>query len=230
MQNVDNSILQDVETKLNTLRTNPQEMNRQAAALIVINGFFIDGNAVSTGSIVSEGAKSTITEFLSTQISSIFSRLLGNFVNGIDVSFQYKNYNNNDVSGQLNGNDIAFGVRKGFLNNKLSLNVGGNIDIGQKNKAKNNNFNGDFTLEYQLTEDGRIRLKAYNRSTFGSAQQDATFQTGNYNSTGFGISYREEFDNLADLVEQWRIRKQVHKARKERKRSIQNLKGKELLN
>ncbi|MEI6311722.1 MAG: translocation/assembly module TamB domain-containing protein [Bacteroidota bacterium] len=223
MQNIDNTILQDVETKLNTLRTNPQEMNKQAAALIVINGFFVDGATGSTTSIVSEGAKSTITEFLSTQISSIFNRLLGNFVNGIDVSIQYKNYNNNDASAQLNGNDFAFGVRKGFLNNKLSLNVGGNIDIGQKNNTKNNNYNGDFTLEYQVTNDGRLRLKAYNRATFG-AQQEALVQSGNYNSTGFGISYREEFDNLADLVEQWKIRKQERKSRKNQKQAARESK------
>lgn len=215
--NVDNTILQDVDNKLNTLRANKAEMDKQAAALIVINGFFIDGATGTTGALVSEGAKSTITEFLSTQISSIFNRLLGNFVEGLDVSIQYKNYNNSDQNVQLNGNDIAIGVRKGFLNNKLSINVGGNVDIGQKNTTANkntNNFNGDFTIEYQVTNDGRLRLKTYNRATLGTQQQDAIGQTGNYNSTGFGISYREEFDDLADLVKQWKIRKDNRIARK----------------
>ena len=224
MQNIDNAILQDVDNKLNTLRTNKAEMDKQAAALIVINGFFVDGATGNTGSLVSEGAKSTITEFLSTQISSIFSRLLGNFIEGIDVSIQYKNYNNNDQNGQLNGNDFAFGLRKGFLNNKLSINVGGNVDISQKSTSTNktNNFNGDFTLEYQVTNDGRLRLKAYNRATLGTQQQDAIGQTGNYNSTGIGISYREEFDDLADLVQQWKIRRENRKARKNKKVKMKN--------
>jgi hypothetical protein len=168
--------------------------------------------------LVSEGAKSTITEFLSTQISSIFSRLLGNFVNGIDVSLQYKNYNNSDNATTLNGNDVAFAVRKGFLNNKLSLNVGGNLDIGQRNTQRVNNFNSDFTLEYQLTNDGRLRLKAYNRATLGTQLADQSLQSGNFNSTGAGISYREEFDNFADLAEQWRIRKEQRKSRKQFKK------------
>jgi hypothetical protein len=216
MQNVDNSILQDVETKLNILRTNQLEMNKQAASLIVINGF--TNNTGTNTALVSEGAKSTITEFLSTQISSIFSRLLGNFVNGIDVSLQYKNYNNSDNATTLNGNDVAFAVRKGFLNNKLSLNVGGNLDIGQRNTQRVNNFNSDFTLEYQLTNDGRLRLKAYNRATLGTQLADQSLQSGNFNSTGAGISYREEFDNFADLAEQWRIRKEQRKSRKQFKK------------
>lgn len=221
LQNIDNTILQEVEAKLNTLRNNENERNRQAASLIVINSFFADGNSAATGNIVREGVTGTLTEFLSTQLSNVFSRLLGNFVKDVDVNIQYKNYNNESGGTQLTGNDIAIAVRKSFLNNKLTINVGGNVDIAQRNNVsntRNNNFNGDFTIEYQITNDGRLRLKAFNRATLGTQQIDVLGQTGNFNSTGVGLNYREEFDDFADLVQQWRIRKENAKARKEAKK------------
>ena len=60
-----------------------------------------------------------------------------------------------------------------------------NIDLN------NNNFIGDFDIEYLLTKNGNFRLKAYNR------YNDQNYYTRNSLTTqGVGIVFKHDFDKL----------------------------------
>jgi phosphoenolpyruvate-protein kinase (PTS system EI component) len=57
-----------------------------------------------------------------------------------------------------------------------------------------NNIIGDFSAEYKITEDGKLRVKAFNVSN----QSDIERTSSNY-TQGIGLFYRKEFDNFSDL-------------------------------
>ena len=208
IKDLDPDIQNLTDQKLVVLKGNLNELNKQVAALLLTGNFF-PNTVGGTGNLVAQSASSTVSEFLSSQISKYLSSLIGNFVQGLDFIVRYKPYsatstNPDGTNSNINGNEVYFGVKQQLLDDRIILNVGGNIDLSNQS-ISTNRFNGDFSIEYQVTKDGRVRLKAFNRSNVD--QFNVGEQTTNIR-TGAGISYREEFDNLADLRNQYRIRKE----------------------
>ncbi len=212
LENVDPRLQSYVDTKISELKNDKNELNKQAAALLVMNSFYPSG--LGTGALLSGGATSTFSELLSTQISNLVSRFIGNFLKGFDFRLEYKPYTAEGSS----GNDIYIGLRQGLLGQRLVFNAGGNINVSSKNSAKNQNqYNIDFSAEYQVTKDGRIKLKAYNKTSVGTSTADIYTNTGNRNSTGIGIGYKEEFDDFKDLREQMKARRDARKEKRQNK-------------
>ena len=208
IDNIDPRIQSFVDTKLADLKNDKNQLNKQAASLLVMNSFYPAG--LGTGALISGGATSTFSELLSTQISNLVSRFIGNFLEGFDIRIEYKPYSQEGNS----GNDIYIGVTQG-VGQRLVLNAGGNINVTNKSSAKNQNqYNIDFSAEYQVTKDGRIKLKAYNKTSVGTITSDLYTTSGNTNSTGLGVSYREEFDDFKDLRRQWKERREKRREKK----------------
>ena len=64
--------------------------------------------------------------------------------------------------------------------------------MGYRTQYGNEDFIGDFELEYKLIKSGRLRLKAYNKTN------DRLYSTALY-TQGLGIMYREDFDTWENL-------------------------------
>ena len=208
IDNVDPRIQSIVDTKVADLKNDKNQLNKQAASLLVMNSFYPAG--LGTGALISGGATSTFSELLSTQISNLVSRFIGNFLQGFDIRIEYKPYSQEGSS----GNDIYVGVRQG-VGQRLVLNAGGNINVTNKSSDKNQNqYNVDFSADYQVTKDGRIKLKAYNKTSVGTITSALYTTSGNTNSTGLGLSYREEFDDFNDLRKQWKERRERRRDKK----------------
>ena len=73
-------------------------------------------------------------------------------------------------------------------------NLGVSDNKGISNDQNANNFVGDFSIEYKITEDGKLRVKAFNQSNQFSLQR----RSSNY-TQGVGLFYRREFDKISDL-------------------------------
>ena len=77
------------------------------------------------------------------------------------------------------------------------LTVEGNI--GNTSNSQNaNNVVGDVNVDYKLTEDGKVRVKAFNKANDNSQ----TTINGAY-TQGVGIFYREEFNTIGELYKQY---------------------------
>lgn len=208
IDNVDPRIQSQVDTKVADLKNDKNQLNKQAASLLVMNSFYPAG--LGTGALISGGATSTFSELLSTQISNLVSRFIGNFLQGFDIRIEYKPYSQEGNT----GNDIYIGVTQG-VGQRLVLNAGGNINVTNRSSNKNQNqYNIDFSAEYQVTKDGRIKLKAFNKTSVGTLTSDLYTTSGNTNSTGLGVSYREEFDDFKDLRRQWKERREKRREKK----------------
>ncbi|MEQ1734575.1 MAG: translocation/assembly module TamB domain-containing protein, partial [Bacteroidia bacterium] len=78
-----------------------------------------------------------------------------------------------------------------LLNERLE--VQGNLGVNTGLNTAKNYYVSDVKLEYKLTPDGRIRLKAYNITNDVS-----TLTANGLYTQGVGIAYRREFDKLRD--------------------------------
>lgn len=211
----DPSIKSYVEQQLNLLKTNEAELNKQVFGLLVMNRFLPQTNG--TSSIVNTGylggtAANTVSEFLSSQLSSYISNLLDyTAVKNLDINIGYRQYDQTSVSTDGSGTqqltntrrELQLALEQRLLNNRLVINAGGNLDFGSNTVNDNGSTQsgsrsviptGDFQIEYLLTKDGTWRAKAFNRTNYDY------YNSRNNNRTGMGISYRKEFDKVTDLI------------------------------
>ncbi|MGD9976802.1 MAG: translocation/assembly module TamB domain-containing protein [Bacteroidales bacterium] len=184
--NVDTETKALVEGALNT----EEKVNTQFLGLLVINSFIADPNATglttdnSNSNLGATGLYNTASELLSNQLSNWLSQ----WSNKVDVGVNYRPGMENELSSDQW--EVALSTQ--ILNDRVSIN--GNLDYGNS-KNTSNQIAGDFNVDVKLNKSGKLRLKAFTRSNDDIL---ATTQESNY-TTGAGILYREEFNNLKDL-------------------------------
>ncbi len=176
--------------KLVEINGDENEVNNQAAFLLLFNSFLPTG---SSGQKIT-GFSNTVTQLVSDQISKILSQGLSQIIKGASLDVLLSDLESKD------SRNFGFSYKQEILGGKLILTIGGNVNFGTNSTttltgqpANNAAIAGDFVLEYLVTADGRIRLKTYAR-------------TANYNifnsdrvQTGGAISFQKEFDNIKEL-------------------------------
>lgn len=167
---------------------NDAEENRQVFSLLILNSFVTPyqlSNSGSGGPTVADGVGSNTSEMLSNQLSNMLSKISNDFDVGV-------NYRPGDA---ITKDELEVALSTQLFDDKLT--VEGNI--GNSSNSQNaNNVVGDVNIEYKLTEDGKVRVKAFNKANDNS--QAAI--NGAY-TQGVGIFYREEFNTIGELYKQY---------------------------
>lgn len=205
IEQIDPSIRNYVEGKLQSIQNYENELNRQVFGLLVLNQFlpFTGGldNQFNSQTTISGSAANTVSEFLSNQLSRYFNDWLSYIADDLDLSINYRNYDQNtgdaigDEAFLERRRELQLALSKRFLDDRITINVGGNVDFGQENiqnEAGNTFFGGDFSVEYAFTKSRRFRMKAFTTSDYDY------FSQSNRTRAGVGVSYRKEFDGLKE--------------------------------
>ena len=87
-------------------------------------------------------------------------------------------------------NNLNLGLGKDFLDGRLSINSSLDIPIGQTGASTL--LLGDTEVIYSLTKDGRIKLRAFNRSN----RNDPLMQNSGPYTQGVGILFQKEFESV----------------------------------
>jgi hypothetical protein len=173
-------VKQFVYTKIDT--TNPSEMSQQMLSLLVFNSFsFNSGANNSLGSSVSGSS----FQIVANQVSNWLSQISRN----VDIGINYRPGND------LTNEELEVALSTQLFDERVTID--GNF--GYQNAQNNPNTNtsgivGDINVEVKLTNDGRLRLKAFNRTN----TVDLLDNTSPY-TQGVGIFYRKEFNSLKEL-------------------------------
>jgi TamB, inner membrane protein subunit of TAM complex len=176
--------------------SNPNELNNQVFSLLVFNQFLSnDANAANSIGGFGTSVAGTLTEFLAKQVQSGLGLVLKNIpgINKLNLD-PYVTFTPGLISGaqaeaQSFGGTGKFGLTKSLLNGRLILKAGGSllVNTGQNVPIQNNNqVTPDFTLEWLLTPDGKLRLIGFYRSVYDVQWRAA-------NRTGLSFSYVREF-------------------------------------
>lgn len=142
------TLTSDVKRKVRSIVSTDEMMNRQIIYLLALNRFY-------TPDYMAGATKGNeLASLASGTISSQLSNILGQLSNKFTVAPSVRS-----DAGDFSDIEFDVALSSTLLNNRLLLN--GNF--GYRDKALNNNqFIGDFDIEYLLNRTGKWRLKAYN--------------------------------------------------------------------
>ncbi|MBX7226656.1 MAG: translocation/assembly module TamB domain-containing protein [Chitinophagales bacterium] len=189
---------EELQVLLNQIKEDKNQLNTQAFGLLVFQKFLpqdagVFGNTASSGTSLLKG---TVTELLSQQISSFLTDAISTFIEGVDINVNYKAYDEASTN-VVNSRELAVAFSTSFLNDRLKIQIGGNFEFENPNQANQDKGNtgiaGDFTISYDITEDGRIRIKAFHKT------QDYDVFNEERSKTGIGLSFHKDFDKMNEL-------------------------------
>jgi hypothetical protein len=113
----------------------------------------------------------------------------------VELNFDVQSYNEYETGEAKGRTQVEVGVKKQLFDERLSVQVGGSVDL-EGEKARQNsggNIAGDVSVEYKLTEDGRLRLKAFRHNQYEGAIE------GQLVETGAGILYVRDFNKWNEI-------------------------------
>lgn len=164
------------------LRNNDQLKNKQVFSLVVFKQLSREDNLGDIGT----GTQQNLSELFSNQFSSWVSQFDENLAVDIDLS---------GFDAESN-NVFRLKLEYSLLDGRIRISRDGsfqNIDSGNELA----NVFGEWTIEYLITQDGKIRMKAFNRNSNIAAVNSANAAI---NTTyGFSITHNKSFDTLREL-------------------------------
>lgn len=194
-----------VNLALRVIEADKNELNRQVFGIIALQQFLPLENS-SNVNVVASGINtgiSTVSELVSQQLSLYINDLLAGVVKDVgfisslefDLNFNIRDSENQTIRSTTSNVRVGSDVK--FLDDRLRFYAGANLDITDNSdlglqNANPNYIGGDFRVEFFITPDGRLRIKAYNRS-------ESTI-LGLSRRTGIGISYQKEFNSIQELI------------------------------
>jgi hypothetical protein len=183
---VDASVSQTVKGYLNT----EMEMNRQIFSLLVLNTF------VTPQSLVGFSDVHTNTNVVGVTGFEMLSNQLSNMLSQVSTEFDLRvNYRPGD---DISRDQLEVALSKHLFNDRLvidgSVANNGTTSQGQSSNA----IVGEVNAEYKLTDDGKVRVKAFNRANDNTViNLDAPY------TQGVGIFYREDFETISELYKRY---------------------------
>ncbi|GAB4239029.1 MAG: hypothetical protein Tsb0034_14990 [Ekhidna sp.] len=171
------------------IKNNEQELRKQVISLLFLKRF-TPRQSFSLGGGGSIG--SSVSEFLSSQVSYLVSQIDENLEVEVDLA------DLNDEA--FNTFQLRFAYT--FLDGRLKVSRGGNFGSGDETQESNllDDIVGDWSVEYSLTKDGRLRAKVFRNSN----QRLITSDGQQSQETGVSLRFVHSFDGLADLFKSQR--------------------------
>ncbi|WP_035671544.1 translocation/assembly module TamB domain-containing protein [Flavobacterium sp. 83] len=175
---VSTEIINTTQAKLTQLRQQPDELNKQVFALLLLNRFIGENPFASEagGINVSSLARQSASKILSQQLNN----LAGDLISGVELNFDLNTADDYTTGQRANKTDLNVGISKKLLNDRLKVTVGSSFGIeGPQQVNQNaNNIAGDVSLEYQLSKDGRYKMRVYRVNKYQVALQGEVVETG----------------------------------------------------
>ena len=189
----------DIDTKLEQVRRDDAEMNKQVFALLLLGRFVAENPFLTQGTGLS--AETLVRQSASRILSEQLTQLAGNLIKGVDLSFGVASESVYDeTTTQLaNRTDLTVGVSKRLLNDRLRVSVGSNFEIeGPQNQNQNSsNIAGDVAIDYRLSKDGRYMLRAYRKNKYEGVVEGQIVETGvSFILTFDYDKFKEIFDKI----------------------------------
>lgn len=194
IQDYPNTLENIVTAYENRLRNNEQELNKQVFSLMVLKQFSPETFNPAVGGSVG----GSVSELFSNQ----FSYWVSQFDENLEIDI--------DMSGFDAESNNTFRLKMSYsiLDGRIRVTRDGSFTNVEDQQSLANVF-GEWTIEYLMTEDGKLRMKAYNKTN----QNVTPTSLNNATNSLYGVSlnYTRNFDNLSELFKSNPNTRQVDK-------------------
>ncbi|PJJ09257.1 LOW QUALITY PROTEIN: uncharacterized protein DUF490 [Flavobacterium sp. 1] len=208
---VSSDIVSASQAKLEQLRQEPAELNKQVFALLLLNRFVGENPFASEsgGTSAESLARQSVSKILSQQLND----LAGELITGFQVDFDLESTKDYTRGTMENRTDLNVAVSKKLLDDRLKVTVGSSFGVEGKERAneETTNIAGDVSLDYQLTKGGRYMVRAYRKNEYQVAVEGQVIETG----VAFVITM--SYNKFKELFHRSEAEKQIIKEEKIRK-------------
>ncbi len=174
---------EELERQMKSFIDTDDMMTRQIVYLLILNRFYTPEYTGTTNS----------NDYFSAAASSALSSQLSTLLNSITDKVQIGTNIRAGEDWGIRETEVEMLLSSQLLNNRLLFN--GNFGY-KDTPLQKQAFIGEFDLEYKLTRNGDIRLKAYNHANdlYQYLKQSLTTQ-------GVGIMFKKDFTRFSDLFQ-----------------------------
>ncbi len=185
----------DVDLKLQQMRTDEAEINKQVFALLLLGRFIQQNPFQSAGAPTDAGtiARQSASKLLSDQLN----QLAGSLIKGVDVTFDMNSDQDYSSGTATNQTDLNVKVSKSLFDDRIRVTVGSDFQLEQTNPGQNaSTIAGDVSVDYKLSKDGRYMLRVYRNDQYQTVVQGQVVETGVSFILTFDYNkFRELFQN-----------------------------------
>ncbi|HTI89776.1 MAG TPA: translocation/assembly module TamB domain-containing protein [Puia sp.] len=173
------SLWPDVDQKLQQIRTQESELDKQVFALLLLNRFVGEDPLQSEaggGSTLGNMAWQSASQILTNQLNQLASSL----IKGVDINFDLNNQQDYSTGVEQDYTELNVSVSKRLFSDRIQVSVGSNFDVqGNQNPGQSaSNIAGDVAVDYKLTKDGRYMVRAYRKNQYEAVIEGQVVETG----------------------------------------------------
>ncbi len=179
----------DEKQMIRSLINSEEDMNQQVVYLLGIGRFYTKGTNNAEQSQTSRSQtelamQSILSGTISAQLNNMLTKMIHNndWNIGANISTGDEGWMNAIYEGTISGR---------MFNNRLLMN--GQFGYRDNINAANTTFVGDFDIQYLLTPNGNLSVKAYNQSN------DRYFTKSSYQTQGISFVIKKDFRKFKDL-------------------------------
>ena len=191
----------ELQAIISTVLGTPESVDLQFLYLLLFNSFMAESSSASNSNLGASASAATGLEFLANQLSRLLS------ADDYNLVIRYRP--RTDVA----SDEVDFGLSRSLIDNRLYVEVEGNylIDSKQAVNSSMSNFMGEAYVTYLIDRAGSLKLKAFTQTI------DRFDENQGLQETGIGIYYKEDFDNLRDLLT--RVKERFKRKEKKEKKT-----------
>jgi hypothetical protein len=167
----------DVDTKLQQLRTDESEMNKQVFALLLLSRFVDENPFVSASGSSDAGtvARESVSRILTDQLN----QFAGSLIKGVDVNFDLNSDKDYSTGQGTNQTQLDVDVSKNLFSDRVRVTVGSNFQLENTYPGQNTStIAGNVSVDYRLSKDGRYMLRAYRKDQYETIVEGQVVETG----------------------------------------------------
>ena len=180
-----------VNAKLQQINMNEGDVNKQAFALLALGRFIPESSGFddphSTG--VGTAARNSLGQMFTQQLN----QLSGKYLKAVDLKFDLESHEEYGSGGVEQQTNLDVQLSRAMFDERLIINLESSVNVEGGQQNRQNEFFGDVSLEYKLTEDGVYRMRAFRKGV------NEQILGGLIIETGVGFVYNNDFNRYRDM-------------------------------
>lgn len=183
-----------LQSKIDQLNQNENELHKQAFSLLVFNSFMQEGTGRNMP--VAHELNATARNSISNLITQQLNRYSQQYIKGFNVDVAVSSYYESAGRKPAGRTDVELNLSKELFNERLNVQIGSNINVEGDDRQTRNDISGitgDFSIEYKLNDQGTYILRGFNRTEYEDVLD------GEVNKTGIAFILNKNFYRFRDL-------------------------------
>ncbi|HXS35538.1 MAG TPA: translocation/assembly module TamB domain-containing protein, partial [Flavipsychrobacter sp.] len=194
-----------VQGKLNQVRQDTSELNKQVFALLIL-GHFVGEDPFSSGAGTS--ASTAALQSVSTFIGEQLNQFASNLVKGVDLSVDLATSDDYTTGDLRQRTDLNVAASKRLLNDRLKITVGNDFELQgpqTSNSDQSNLVPSNLAADYNLSPDGRYVVRAYRKN------YDEGVLEGYVTETGVNFIVSLDYNHFKNVFKKKNVKKPMPK-------------------